>query len=350
MKIGVVGGGIAGSLLAWQLLRAQPAPRVELWCSPSTPDATAASGGLVRAFEPDPASARLAARSLAMLLADRDLRRAARFTRAGSVYLRTGEPREVVEQRIRALAAHAGGITVAPAETVNAFLACHDPDVVAVVETRAGFLSPTALRDHAVRAVRARGGTVLPTPATGIRVDAHGAAVGLRRYDAVVVAAGPWTARVLQRHGFEAATLRTKLIQYQIYEVSGRRPPPFVDETTGLYGRPSGTTGMLLGVPSGRWDVDPDAPAAVPALVADTEEAAARRLPTLRLGRLLRTVVAADAYATSGQLTLRPVADTDGRLLTFTGGSGGAAKTALAASTAAARQLLCHPATAPSRA
>lgn len=350
MKIGVIGGGIAGSLLAWQLLRARPTPQVELWCTTSTPDATAASGGLVRAFEPDPSLARLAAKSLAMLLADRDLRRVARFTRAGSVYLRSGEPRDVVEQRIRALDIPGGGITVAPAASVRDFLDCPDPEAVAVVETRAGFLSPTALRDHAVRAVTARGGKVLATPATGIRVDVDGAAIGLRRYDAVVVAAGPWTSRLLHRHGFADTTLRTKLIQYQIYEVAGRRPPPFVDETTGLYGRPSGVSGMLLGVPSGQWDVDPDAPAAAPELVAGTEDAAARRLPSLRLRRLLRTVVATDAYAPSGQLGLRPVAGTGGRLLTFTGGSGGAAKTALAASTQAARQLLCHPATVPSRA
>ncbi|HEX8768482.1 MAG TPA: hypothetical protein VF714_08940, partial [Jatrophihabitans sp.] len=46
-----------------------------------------------------------------------------------------------------------------------------------------------------------------------------------------------------------------------------------------------------------------------------------------------------DCYSTDSLLALRPVPGTGDRLFTFTGGSGGAAKTVLAASARAASQL-----------
>ena len=64
-----------------------------------------------------------------------------------------------------------------------------------------------------------------------------------------------------------------------------------------------------------------------------------RRLPGLRLHSAATPVTAADCYAEDGLLSLRPVSATDDRLFTFTGGTGSAAKTVLAASRRAANQL-----------
>jgi hypothetical protein len=97
---------------------------------------------------------------------------------------------------------------------------------------------------------------------------------------------------------------------------------------------------MLLGVPVDAWGVDPDLPTDTPAARTDAHRLAARRLPWMRiLDRPCERVVSADSYAHPPMLTLRPVHGSDGRVLTFAGGSGGSAKSALAASRRAAALL-----------
>jgi hypothetical protein len=57
------------------------------------------------------------------------------------------------------------------------------------------------------------------------------------------------------------------------------------------------------------------------------------------LGSPAERVVSADSYAYPPMLALRPVQGSGGRVLTFAGGSGGSAKSALAASRRAAALL-----------
>ncbi|MFI9526472.1 FAD-dependent oxidoreductase [Micromonospora rosaria] len=343
MRMCVLGGGLAGSLLGWRLAAAGVA--VDLWSPPGTADATAASGGLVRAFEPDPTLFRLATESLAELAADPDLRRAAGYRRTGSVYLLRAD-RVTPAVAARLAAAGPDGPRPGPAALLTGSpLRCADDDVVAVREREAGYLSPDALRRYAHTLVARHGGTVVPAAAVAVEpgrdgVTVHGPAARRHRYDLVVLAAGPWTGSVLARSGLDPQPLRTKLIQYQVHPCAGPRPPAFVDETTGLYGRPYSPGAVLLGVPSRHWDVDPAARRPVPELVAETVRAARLRLPGLDLGRPHRTVVAVDGYAPAPYLSLRTVPGTEDRLRTFAGGSGGAAKLALAATAHAARSLL----------
>jgi len=84
MRVLIVGTGLAGALLAERLHAV--GLDVRLLGAGGT-DATAVSGGLVRAFEPDPAAAALARQSLAELHADAHVRRVAAYRETGSVYL-----------------------------------------------------------------------------------------------------------------------------------------------------------------------------------------------------------------------------------------------------------------------
>jgi glycine/D-amino acid oxidase-like deaminating enzyme len=153
--------------------------------------------------------------------------------------------------------------------------------------------------------------------------------------DVVVLATGAWTAAVLRASGIPAA-LRTKHIQVCRYRAYHPGLPAFVDETSGLYGRPDEPGVVLLGLPSDRWDVDPAGPVADPALEARVRATAAERLPGVGLRPTGRVVSAADCYSEPAGLALRPA----GRgLWTFSGGSGAAAKIALAASRFAAAEL-----------
>ena len=342
LAVGVLGGGLAGSLLAWRLAVAGAADVTLLAGPPPEADATDASGGLVRGFETDPEACRLAVASLAELLADPALRDWAGYRETGSAYLCPPgfDPAPLVaavEERVP------GSAAVAAPGPEWARL----PDgCVAVTERRAGNISPARLRRHVLADLRRRGTRVVedtaapPRPAEdGVSCRAGGAD---HRFDALVVAAGRWTGALLAAAGLPAPAVRTKLIQYAVYETEGARPPAFIDDTSGLYGRPDGDRQLLLGVPSEEWDVDPNHPRPDVRLAHRAAELAAVRLPGLRLVRRERLVAAADCYTDPPGLALRPAAPVAGRLHTFTGGSGGAAKTALAASREAADLLMAE--------
>ncbi len=342
----VVGGGLAGSLLAWRWARAAG------WEIDLVPgqrcgtDATAASGGAVRAYEPGPEQRRLAIDSLVELLASRTLREWAGYRSVSSVYLRR-DPDGLAAAVADIERALPGSVELVPATELGRLgWADLHPGGVAVLERRAGYTSPSRFRDAVLAdAVAHRRVTVVPG-AVGAIVPGGGGAVSCavagqtRAYDAVVVAAGRWTPALLRASGLPADGYRTKSIQYSVHPVDGWCPPQFVDEVTGLYGRPTADGGLLLGLPTEQWDVDPDQPPTTPALHDAAARLARARFPRLRLGPVDHRVGSADCYAAEPILALRSVIDSDHRLFTFSGGAGGSVKTALTASHRAAIQLV----------
>jgi len=374
MRVCIVGGGIAGTLLAWRLAK-RPEVDVHLVLGERYgQDATGASGGLVRAFEPDEASCLAAADALAELRGSATLARWSGYREVGSLYVADRPPAARLLAEIDARLPGSAVLLDAVELRRRFGMAGLPGTAVGVLERHAGYFSPDRLRLNAqcdllaggvpltvgrLRRLRVDGGgptggtTGGPTggttggPTGGTTGGTTGAVtceIGRKqlRFDVVVLAAGTWTERLLVRNGLPAHGLRTKLIQYGLYQVDGPRPPAFVDDTSGLYGRPGDGDTMLLGLPSKRWNVDPERPSPQRAAAAAVQDAAARLLPAMRLVRRIRATAAADAYLPQGRLALRPVPgpQANGRLYTFTGGSGGAAKAALATSAVAAAELL----------
>ncbi len=343
MRVAIVGGGLAGALLAWRLSERPGRPRVELFAGtePMRADATAASGGLMRAFEPDPEHCAAAAESLAELLATAELRAWADFREIGSLYVLApgADPRASAAIVQDALP---GSASVARASELDLPFAGLPEDAVCVVEERAGHISPDRLRGCVLgllseRGLVIRGEAVRAVTADG-SVELDDATV--MPYDAVVVAAGAWTGELLRRSGLPAAGLRTKQIQYTLSAGAPTGARAFVDETTGLYGRPDGSAGFLLGLPCDRWDVAPGSAEPDPELAARVRELAAARLgAAVRSSPADRVVAAVDCFSEQPGLRLRPVVACS-QVFTFTGGSGASAKTALAASRVAAAGLL----------
>lgn len=343
----VVGGGLAGSLLAWRLAGASRSWRIDLVAGHRTrSDATAASGGAVRAFELHPAQRRLAAMSMAELLGSRTLRQWADFRQVPSVYL-TGdaEPVDAAVADIEELLPGAA-YAMPPGDLEPlGWTGVRDSPGTAVVEPNAGYLSPDRLRE-AVLADAAAGGRVVvhtgaigriePAAGGGVRCEIDGQALD---YDVMVLATGAWTGGVLRANGYPDADLRVQSIQYAVHRTGSWRPPIFIDEDIGVFGRPTADGGLLLGRPTGLWSVDPDRPPTSSEPQHSAASAVAARFPRLRLGELVRRVGSADCYAPTPVLALRPVTGSDLPLLTFTGGAGGAVKTVLAASHRAAVQL-----------
>jgi glycine/D-amino acid oxidase-like deaminating enzyme len=342
----VIGGGLAGAMLVWRLAGRTRWELDLLTGSAGSPDATGASGGAVRGYERHREQRRLASLSMVELRSSRTLRRWARFRPVDSVYLRSdadGVDTEIAEVEARLPGSVSRG---SPADLAARGWAGVPNDAVAVVERAAGYTSPAAWRsallaDRAVRrrvSVRAAAATaVIPSERGSIAVTAGGQR---RQYDAVVMAAGAWTPALLRSSGLPAGGYRTKSIQYGVYATEGWRPPQFVDEISQLYGRPTPDGGLLLGLPTERWDVDPDRPPSLPGLAETAAGLARDRFPALRLGALLREANAVDCYADQPVLCLRPVAGTGHLLTTFSGGAGGSVKTVLAASRLAADQLV----------
>jgi glycine/D-amino acid oxidase-like deaminating enzyme len=375
VRVLVIGGGLAGSLLAWRLAQ-RPGTAVEVrtgHAGAGGADATAASGGAVRAYDTLPEQRELAIASLVELLGSRVLRAWAGYRETGFAYLRH---RAATPGADTALAAELAEIERAlpgsadltsPAEAFSASGAfgasggqggggggpgwAGDDTRVVVRERRAGQTSPGGLRDAVLADLAARPRAVL----RDAPLDRLTAAVA-REYDAVVLAAGAWTPALLRASGLPAGGYRTRSIQYTVYDAGPVRPPAFTDEETGLYGLPTADGGLLLGVPTREWDVPPGAtsvpvsrPGQTPSRQDQPDQPASRpdqaaRLaagcfPRLKLGDARRRVGAADCYCDPPVLALRRVSGPVPRLFTFTGGSGGCAKSALAASQRAAGRL-----------
>lgn len=342
----VVGGGVAGALLAWRLARHPDVERVLIAAGVAGAlDATAASGGAVRGYETVPAQRRLAIDSLAELLDDDRLRNWSGYTETGSIY-RPQDPAPIETGAAEVDASLPGSVDLLPAGELQSRgwsmtadeLAGSGP--VAVAERRAGYLNPDRLRGNVLADLAGR---------SGVQVLAQGAVQDLtptgfrlcgKAYsaDSVVLATGAWTPALLRAWGWDSTGLRTKAIQYTVYGSGDWKPGTFVDEVSGLYGKPT-PDGLLLGLPTECWDVDPDVAEPDPALSQAVFELAGNRFPRLRLREGAPPVLAVDCYSPDALLALRPVPGTGNRLFTFTGGSGGAAKTALAASAQAAIQL-----------
>jgi glycine/D-amino acid oxidase-like deaminating enzyme len=338
VRVCVAGGGLAGALLAWRLARLA-GTRVDLMTGHTrtrpAADATAASGGAVRAYDTLPEQRELAIASLAELLASPVLREWARYRETGFAYLRAG-PADLAAELAEIERELPGSADLTSPE--QAFRGpdggagwAGDQTAVVVRERQAGCISPAGLRDAILAELAA-------SPRVRMR---HAALDGLAAgaYDAVVLAAGAWTPRLLRGLGLPAEGYRTRSIQYTVYDAGPLRPPAFADETTGLYGLPSADGGMLLGLPTAEWDV-PAGPAPLTRPLHDrARRLAAACLPGLKLGDARRRVAAADCFCDPPVLALRPVSGPVTGLFTFTGGSGGCAKSALAASQRAARQL-----------
>ena len=206
--------------------------------------------------------------------------------------------------------------------------------MVVVRERRAGCTSPHRLREAVLADLAAR-------PQAELRNDPIGAlgAETSRGFDAVVLAVGSWTPGLLRASGIPADGYRTRFIQYAVYDSGPVQPPAFADERTGLYGLPTADGGQLLGVPTTEWDAPPGM-AEAPHELARHELAlrlADGCFPGLKLGSVRRRVAAADCYCDPPVLALRTIGD---RLFAFTGGSGGCAKSVLAASRRAASSLV----------
>ncbi|WP_405097674.1 FAD-dependent oxidoreductase [Micromonospora sp. NBC_01412] len=332
--VAVIGGGLAGSVLALRLAEQIGGPRIELYLGAATRgrDATVASGGLVRGFETNLDECRLAAESLAELRRDPALAHASGYQESPSYYFLRPE---VDPDRQLALldGALSGSARLVPAGQVARALglAPRPEGTFAVVEQYAGHIRPDALRHYAVTRATALGVRVrqeaVASVAAGPAVTVGGI---VRHHDVVVVAAGAWTSALIP------VSLRTRRIQYGVYPLARPDLGCLVDDLSTLYGRSYGVGSVLLGVATSAWGAAPGSDRPDPAYVDRVSEVARAvlgldgRLPSPRW-----SAAGVDCFADEGGLRLRAIDNMPG-VFSFAGGAGSAAKSVLASSRLAA--------------
>ncbi|MCD9591933.1 FAD-dependent oxidoreductase [Streptomyces sp. 8ZJF_21] len=264
----VVGAGAVGAATAAELASAGLTVAVAD-LGPGAGSATRASGGLVRAYEPEPVVRALAVRSHQLLWGTASPPRSAGFRRTGSVVLLGPDDVAEAERGIGELSA--AGIKadlLTPRE-----LSVRWPDLAAdgvaaaVWEPGGGYADPVGTAAlYLTRALRHGAVLLPPGPVHALEPHRRGVRVctpaGELTARCAVVAAGGGTPALLgdrlpPRPGGPAP--RTKRIRYAFFRGPGRPLPAVSDLTCGIWGRPQldepFAGGQLTGRPVEEWDV-----------------------------------------------------------------------------------------------
>ncbi|MCO5166361.1 MAG: FAD-binding oxidoreductase [Planctomycetes bacterium] len=250
LRVGVVGGGVAGLATAWWLARrGHRVTLVEREAGPGV-HASGRNAGLVRHVVTDPAALELGRRGAALLFdPPPDLAPAPLARRTGSVLL--AGSREAPALLRAAADARAAGVAVDVREASGE--APHGvapaPGMVAVSTPGDGLARPEAVVEALLRAC-ARAGVDARLGREARVVTAAGQVAGLAAgddevaCDVVVDAAGPWASALAERAGGAALPLAS--LRRHLFVATGRPPAPAPwvwDTERGLYARPWTLTG-----------------------------------------------------------------------------------------------------------
>ncbi|MEU2952030.1 FAD-dependent oxidoreductase [Streptomyces xanthochromogenes] len=353
--VAVVGAGVVGSAVA-AATAAAGARTALIDAGPAVPSATHWSGGIVRAYDPDPEMRALAVRSH-QLLWGRSSGHARRygFRRTGSlVLLGPGDLPEAVRGVVEL---QAGGIE-AELLTVED-IADRWPQLAAehaagaVWEPGGGCADPRLTTSEYRRQALATGAQVLddarvfalePHP-LGALVRLDGSSVLAH---SVVVAAGSGTPALLAERlpaGAGTAEPVTRRIRYGYFDRGGRALPALVDLVTGVWGRPMpeepGAGTLLVGRPVDEWGVPPGGGTQLtPEQVEYVRDGASTVWPWLREARCLGGRHGTDLYRKDGPLL--GVVPGEPWTVVAACWSGGGFKTAPAAAESAAEKVLAN--------
>jgi sarcosine oxidase, subunit beta len=339
-SVAVIGGGIMGAAVL-DALTARGIADVVLYEQTDrlASGSTRHSGGLVRVYHTAPTLADMAARSVPALKKLADGRcDELRYRPVGSIYFEPASRLDAARselERLRKLTDWPIEL-LTPQEGQRRFpMFAWDPVSVAIYESEAGYASPALMTKFLANRAVARGAVVRLRAAVSEVVVESGSVRGILHdgrfapADNVVVAAGAWSARLLS--GVSAGlSLRSKRIHYITVSTRAGDHPAFIDDTTGLYGRPDDSGHSLVGLADDEWDVPLDSLAVNGSTCAKILAAARVRLPWMDGAVVGGGVRAFDGYAPDGLPLLGPSRDVPGLILA-TGWSGGGFKMALEA-------------------
>ena len=287
--VAVVGGGVMGACIAWQLA-ARDARVVLLERAHVCAGTTRHSTAIIRLHYTQPLLVRMAAHGLDTYRAFADLvGTSAGFVRCGMLFCVDERERELLERNVAVGRAEGAVTEMVEADDLRAIEPRIYPgDSVFCFEPDAGYCDPYLVTAGYVAAARTLGaavheGVVVRSVADG-RVETDSRRVDA---DAVVVAAGPWSAALLTPLGYrlELRAARAEVGRYRLPESFGSPPPALADFSAAqLYFRPAEAGYLEVGSLDPAHverPVDPDAcpEGAERATLAGYEAGLTRRLP-----------------------------------------------------------------------
>ena len=341
--VAVVGTGIIGAAIGHHLTVGGAGVTFVDQAAGIATGATHASGGMVRAYDPDPAVGELASAGL-RAYADPVLRPTGRspLTTVGALTITPPESAPDVRNTVRRI----GGTSDLPvhiledgAESMGVRLA----GGVAVVEPEAGYVRPPRVAEECILyACRSTASLRLGTRALGVGRLRRGitlrTSAGTITAGAVVVATGGWTPEWAGDH----PPLRTRSIQV----AAVRRPEgvgphaTFVDLRTGVYAKPLDGGLSLLGMPHLVWDVPPS-PVSAPDTghTRNTLQALTPHLPWPAEAEVIDEIRSFDGYGAGDELVR---GSPDGRLWAVRAWNGTGVKVAPEVGRIVSESVLAH--------
>ena len=302
--IAVVGGGVVGRAAAAEL--AERGARVAVLDAGLESSASAVSGALVRAYEPGNPQRQLAVRATQLLWGRQVLAARHGFRRTGSLVLLGREHLGEAVAGVAELSAAGLGADLLSVDEIASRWPDLDTDGIhgAVWEPDAGYVIAPVMLAALLDRVRRAGATVFErrvrTLTDGGVVPTVGRPI---QADVVVVAAGCGSVEVLGDRWPPHLSARTRRIRYAIVDAGGRRLPSIVDLTSGVWGRPDGRRGFLVGRPVEEWQVPVKAGRDLTGPQLDWIRAGARRrLPFLATAEVLSARFGTDLYLPGGPL------------------------------------------------
>jgi glycine/D-amino acid oxidase-like deaminating enzyme len=299
--------------------------------------ATAASGGLVRGYEPDAYLRWLALRSHELLWGRPDRRREVIGHRVtGSLVCLTAAETEQADAVVDELLDR--GIQARlldRRELARRWPSLGTDGIVAALwEPTGGYADPRRAAALFLDEARQHGAAVYDTQAVALLFGGESAVHGIVTMGgdllarAVVLAAGCGTPALLPPE--TRLAVRTRRVRYALVGWSHAAVPTIMDNVTGMWGRPYGAGSLLVGRPVDEWGVRPAAGRDItPRQLRYIRDGGTARWPGLATAPLRGARWGTDLYATAGPY-LGPVASHPGLVLA-TAWSGGGFKTSPAA-------------------
>jgi sarcosine oxidase, subunit beta len=138
----------------------------------------------------------------------------------------------------------------------------------AILEKEAGYFCPKYATRSLINFGIKKGGNVLEhtkclkvlhhdNQVQGIQTDS-----GIIEANLVIICGGAWTSQLALKSEINLPKkLRTKAIQMAKFKKDNSTPqksPAFIDEKSGLYGRTTNLNQLMIGIPTDKWDIEPD--------------------------------------------------------------------------------------------
>lgn len=341
-RVVIVGGGILGAALSYYLAESGFTRILLLEKSRIGAGATGQSAGMIRVYHPDPLLADLSLEGMSTYTRfEEQMGQGCGFVKTGALYLEPPERTAWMRHEVQRLQNKGCAIRVLDREQGKKrypFLNWNNTGG-AVYEPEAGFADPAAAARLWVEAAQKQGVEVRENVKVK-KVLAHRGAVtgvwadrlGTLSATVVVLASGAWSKELLETvPSKDQDRIRTKAIQLQTLhrDDSSSGHPIILDHDSQFYARPNGIETSFVGLPTQRWDLDPDETYEVDPMLRDQVYQSARQFYPWRrrFDRYGEERIGIDAYTEEGRGIFRPSRDVEGLFL-LTGGSGGGFKVA----------------------